>query len=138
SRDELQGLERYEVLDELGRGGMGIVFKARQVDIDRICALKAIKAGPSVPEVQINRFVQEARSAAQLNHPNIVTIYDFGRYRDMFYIAMEFIPGTPLAKVIHPPDVLPGEKRSPEQKLSIQRGCEIACDILDAIGFAHE
>jgi serine/threonine protein kinase/formylglycine-generating enzyme required for sulfatase activity len=125
SRDELQGLQRYEVLDELGRGGMGIVFKARQVDIDRICALKVIKAGPSVPEVQINRFVQEARSAAQLNHPNIVTIYDFGRFRDMFYIAMEFIPGVPLAKLIA------------DGAVTIQRALEITDDLLSAVAYAH-
>ena len=123
--DELQGLQRYEVLEELGRGGMGIVFKARQVDIDRICALKVIKAGPAVPEVQINRFVQEARSSAQLNHPNIVTIYDFGRYRDMFYIAMEFIPGKPLAKMIADNDV------------TQTRALEITDDLLAAVAYAH-
>jgi serine/threonine protein kinase/formylglycine-generating enzyme required for sulfatase activity len=126
SREELAGLQRYEVLDELGRGGMGIVFKARQIDIDRICGLKVIKASANVPEVQINRFVQEARAAAQLNHPHIVSIYDFGRFRDMFYIAMEFIDGQPLAKVLV------------EGKLSIERAVEIACDILDAVAYAHE
>jgi serine/threonine-protein kinase len=126
SKDELSGLARYEVLEELGRGGMGIVFKARQIDIDRICALKVIKAGPSVPEVQINRFVQEARAAAQLNHPHIVTVYDFGRYRDMFYIAMEFIPGSALAKLIYEGTGLP-----------ILRAIEITDDILDAINYAH-
>ncbi|MEZ0230733.1 MAG: serine/threonine protein kinase, partial [Planctomycetota bacterium] len=125
TKEELQGLQRYEVLDELGRGGMGIVFKARQVDIDRVCALKVIKAGANVPEVQINRFVQEARSAAQLNHPNIVTVYDFGRYRDMFYIAMEFIPGTPLAKLIA------------DGQLTIARSIEITDDLLSAVAYAH-
>src|SRR5581483_3324805 len=60
-----------------------------------------------------------------LNHPNIVSIYDFGRFRDMFYIAMEFIDGRPLAKVIA------------EEKLPLEKGVGIACDVLDAISYAH-
>ncbi|MBI3725554.1 SUMF1/EgtB/PvdO family nonheme iron enzyme, partial [bacterium] len=125
SREELVGLQRFLVLEEIGRGGMGLVFKARQIDMDRVCALKVIKASPNVPEVQINRFVQEARAAAQLNHPNIVAIYDFGRYRDMFWIAMEFIEGTSLTRAIY------------EEKVPIDRAVELAQDVLDAIAYAH-
>ena len=123
---DLEGLERYEILEEMGRGGMGIVFKARQVDIDRLCALKVIKAGPSVPEVQINRFVQEAKSAARLAHPNIVTVYDCGRYRDMFFVSMEMIPGRPLSALMA------------EQKLSLERSLEVIQDVLAAAHYAHE
>ena len=124
---ELAGLQRYEILEELGRGGMGVVFKARQIEIDRVCALKVIKAGALVPEVQINRFVQEGRSAARLNHPNIVSVYDCGRYRDMFYMAMEFIPGRPLNKLLQE-----------NVKLEIDRALEIMRDVLAAIHYAHQ
>ncbi len=124
---DLEGLERYEIIEELGRGGMGIVFKARQVDIDRLCALKVIKAGPKVPEVQINRFVQEGRSAARLGHPNIITIFDCGRYRDTFYVAMEFIDGRSLAQILAEDGPLP-----------IPRALEVMDDLLAAVGYAHE
>ncbi len=124
---DLEGLERYEVLEELGRGGMGIVFKARQVDIDRLCALKVIKAGPQVPEVQINRFVQEGRSAARLGHPNIIGVFDCGRYRDTFYVAMEFIDGRSLAQHLAEDGPLP-----------IPRALAVMDDLLAAVAYAHE
>jgi serine/threonine protein kinase/formylglycine-generating enzyme required for sulfatase activity/DNA-directed RNA polymerase subunit RPC12/RpoP len=123
---DLEGLEKYEVMEELGRGGMGLVFKARQVDIDRPCALKVIKAGPSVPEVQINRFVQEGKSAARLGHPNIVTVYDCGKFRDMFYVAMELIEGKALASLIA------------DARVPVDRSLEIMLDVLSAVHFAHE
>ncbi|MCO5168324.1 MAG: SUMF1/EgtB/PvdO family nonheme iron enzyme [Planctomycetes bacterium] len=124
---DLEGLERYEILEELGRGGMGVVFKARQIDIDRHCALKVIKAGPHVPEVQINRFVQEGKSAARLGHPNIVTVYDCGRFRDTFFVAMELIPGRALSSLLQ-------EK----ERLPIDQALSILLDILAAVQYAHE
>ena len=123
---DLEGLERYEILEEMGRGGMGIVFKARQVDIDRLCALKVSMTGQPVPAVQFNRFVQEAKSAARLAHPNIVTMYDCGRYRDMFYVAMELIPGRPLSALMA------------EQKLPQERALDVIQDVLAAAHYAHE
>jgi serine/threonine protein kinase/formylglycine-generating enzyme required for sulfatase activity/DNA-directed RNA polymerase subunit RPC12/RpoP len=124
---DLQGLDRYEILEELGRGGMGVVFKARQVDMNRECGLKVIKAGPQVSEVQINRFVQEAKSAARLGHPNIVTIYDCGRYRDHFFVAMELIVGSSLSAILNK-----------EQRLSPERALAILNDVLAAVQHAHE
>jgi len=124
---DLEGLERYEILDEMGRGGMGIVFKARQVDIDRLCALKVIKAGPHVPEVQINRFVQEGKSAARLGHPNIVTIYDCGKHRDMFFVSMELIRGRPLSALL-----------VEEGRLPADRALGVVLDVLSAVQYAHE
>jgi serine/threonine protein kinase/formylglycine-generating enzyme required for sulfatase activity len=126
-QEDLEGLERYEILEEMGRGGMGIVFKARQIDIDRPCALKVIKAGPQVPEVQINRFVQEGKSAARLGHPNIVTIYDCGRYRDMFFVSMELIEGRPLSHVI-----------LEQKQVDIETALQIMIDLLAAVQYAHE
>ena len=126
---DLEGLGRYEILEEMGRGGMGIVFKARQIDIDRPCALKVIKAGPQVPEVQINRFVQEGKSAARLGHPNIVTIYDCGKYRDMFFVSMELIEGRPLSAVI---------QEHEDNQVPVETALAIMIDLLAAVEYAHE
>jgi serine/threonine protein kinase/formylglycine-generating enzyme required for sulfatase activity/DNA-directed RNA polymerase subunit RPC12/RpoP len=127
AQTDLEGLERFQILEEIGRGGMGIVFKARQIDIDRTCALKVIKAGPQVPEVQIGRFVQEGKSAARLAHPNIIAIYDSGRFRDMFFVAMEFVDGWPLSQLIAEQGVFP-----------VDRALKVLKDVLAAVGYAHE
>jgi serine/threonine protein kinase/formylglycine-generating enzyme required for sulfatase activity len=122
----LNMLERYEILEELGRGGMGVVFKARQPDMDRICALKVVAANPMVPQAQLERFVQEGRSAAQLHHPNIVRVYDCGQHRSFFYIAMEFLEGQALGDYVK------------EQGLSVA-SCVILFDgILDGVEYAHQ
>ncbi|RMG14360.1 MAG: hypothetical protein D6731_10505 [Planctomycetota bacterium] len=126
-QEDLEGLRRFEILSELGRGGMGIVFKARQLDIDRLCALKVIKAGPEVPEVQINRFVQEGRSAARLNHPNIIRIFDCGRYRDMFFVAMEYVDGRSLAQIL-----------SEDGPLPVEKALALMSDVLAAVDYAHD
>lgn len=125
--DDLNALDRYEVLEELGRGGMGVVFKARQADMDRVCALKVIKAGPHVPEVQINRFVQEGKSAARLNHPNIISIYDCGKSKDMFYVVMEFVEGQSLQQLL-----------ADRKRLDAGEAIGIFQDLLAAVGYAHE
>jgi len=83
----------YEILAELGAGGMGRVFKARHVTLQREVALKVLGRAFASDEAYRQRFLKEARAAARLNHPNIVQIYDFGRVDETFYIAMEFVRG---------------------------------------------
>jgi predicted Ser/Thr protein kinase len=87
----------YVLLGELGRGGMGVVYEARQTRLDRIVALKLILAGSWASPIQIERFRLEARAAASLAHPNIVKIFDAGECYGQPYIAMEFIRGRSLA-----------------------------------------
>jgi serine/threonine protein kinase len=83
---------RYEILEEIGRGGMGIVYKARQPDLDRLVALKELRrVDATAPEV-VQRFVRESRLAGSLNHPNIVTVHDYVEERGTSYIAMEYMP----------------------------------------------
>jgi serine/threonine protein kinase len=83
---------RYEILEEIGHGGMGIVYKARQPDLDRLVALKELRSiHATAPEIA-QRFVRESRLAGSLNHPNIVTVYDYVEERGASYIAMEYMP----------------------------------------------
>jgi tetratricopeptide (TPR) repeat protein len=87
---------RYEILGELGRGGMGVVFKARDTNLGRIVALKKLPENLKEHPTAVKLFLREARSAAALNHPNIVTVFDAGQESDNYFISMEHLQGTPL------------------------------------------
>jgi eukaryotic-like serine/threonine-protein kinase len=87
----------YEILAELGGGGMGRVYRARDLTLERIVALKTLAPQFRKDEVLVQRFLKEARAAARLNHPNIVQIYDFGKDGDTYYLAMEYVEGESLA-----------------------------------------
>ncbi|HEY1341468.1 MAG TPA: protein kinase [Bryobacteraceae bacterium] len=92
-------LAHYEILDTLGQGGMGVVYKARDRQLDRFVAIKVLTAEVANPERQ-KRFVQEARAASGLNHPNIITVYDIGNENGVDFIVMELVAGRTLDKVI--------------------------------------
>jgi serine/threonine-protein kinase len=87
----------YEVLEELGRGGMGRVYRARHVTLQRDVALKVLAEGFAENELFVQRFLKEARAAACLNHPNIVQIYDFGQEGPEWFLAMEYVEGRSLS-----------------------------------------
>ena len=86
----------YEVEAELGKGGMGRVFRGRHLTLDRPVALKLLNPQFAADESYLARFLKEARAAARLNHPNIVQIYDFGHVGPAYYLAMELVPGRSL------------------------------------------
>jgi eukaryotic-like serine/threonine-protein kinase len=90
----------YEVLDVLGSGGMGRVYRARNVTLDRIVALKTLAPQFSADSGFVQRFLKEARSAARLNHPNIVQIYDFGCEEGTYFLAMEYVDGPSLRALL--------------------------------------
>src|SRR5688572_7464677 len=98
-----QLLTGYEVIALLGHGGLGAVYKARQISLDRMVAIKILPpeaAGDG--ELQfVERFKNEARTMARMNHPAIVSVYDFGETREgQLYIVMEFVDGTDVSKMI--------------------------------------
>jgi len=86
----------YEILAELGRGGMGAVYQARQLSLQRIVALKILPPHLATEKDHVARFQSEAVSAANLNHPNIVHIYAAGEFSGIEYIAMEFVEGETI------------------------------------------
>ena len=122
-------LGRYEILAELGRGAMGVVYKAIDPFIDRTVAIKTIQLDLSRDELANfeERFYREAKSAGRLNHPNIVTIYDVGKTGKIAYMAMEFLEGQLLKEIL---DV--------HTAMSVDRIADIAAQVADALAYAHE
>lgn len=115
-----------EVLELLGAGGMGAVYKARQKGLDRLVALKILPAELSHDLNFALRFTREARTLAKLNHPKIVSVHEFGRVEDTYYFLMEYVDGITLRDVINAGQLLP------EQALTI------VPHLCDALQFAHD
>ena len=121
-------LGRYELLNELGRGAMGVVYKARDPILDRLVAIKTVNMalegeGAAFYEA---RFQQEGRAAGGLNHPNIVTIYELGRSGDIAYMAMEFLDGVELRSLLEPGKPLP-----------LAQSVSIGAQVADGLAYAH-
>ncbi|MEM1350321.1 MAG: protein kinase, partial [Myxococcota bacterium] len=91
---------RFEVIDEIARGGMGIVYRARDTVLGRVVAFKVLGENLRENETAVKYFEREARAAAALQHPNIVTIYDFGEQDDEIFMAMEYVEGTTLKELV--------------------------------------
>ena len=117
---------KLEVLELLGRGGMGAVYKARQPSLDRLVALKILPPESGRDPAFAERFVREARALAKLNHPNIVAVYDFGQTGEYYYFVMEFVDGVNLRQLEQ------AGKRTPAEALAM------IPKICDALQFAHE
>ncbi len=89
-----------DILELVGRGGMGVVYKARQKHLDRLVALKILAPSVGKDPAFAERFTREARALAMLSHPNIVAVHDFGQTDDLFYFLMEFVDGVSLRQLL--------------------------------------
>lgn len=114
-----------EILEFIGRGGMGAVYKARQKNLDRIVALKLFLFRPDNPEF-VARFEREARALGRLNHPNIVTVYEFGSKEHFSFLVMEFIDGLNLRQL------------TAEENLSPEMALQLVPQLCDALQYAHD
>jgi serine/threonine protein kinase len=117
---------QLEIIELIGRGGMGAVYKARQKELDRIVALKILPPGIGDDAAFAERFAREAKALARLNHPGIVTIHDFGRTDGLYFFVMEFVDGVNLRQL------LASARVSPREALAI------VPQICDALQYAHD
>ena len=119
--------ERYEIIEKIGSGGMSVVYRAKDLKLDRYVTFKVLRAEHLENEAFIRRFIVEARAVASLNHPNIVNVYDVGQEGDINYIVMEFIDGVTLKELI--------VKKAPFDNVET---LGVAIQIASALSHAHK
>lgn len=119
-------IPRLTVKELIAHGGMGAVYKAKQKDLDRVVAVKVLPAELSKNDLFVERFAQEARTLASLNHPNIVTVHDSGIAEGWCYIVMEYVDGVTLRDAIS------------ESRISPERALQIVPELCDALKIAHQ
>ncbi len=117
----------YQILEKCGSGGMGVVYKAKQLSMDRIVALKVLNERYSVNNEFVDRFIREARAAGKLNHPNVIHVHDISRANGRHYFSMEFIDGSSIKELLRA-----------EKKIGYDKALDIILQCAKALEFAHE
>jgi formylglycine-generating enzyme required for sulfatase activity/tRNA A-37 threonylcarbamoyl transferase component Bud32 len=115
----------YEILEQIGSGGMGVVYKARQAKLKKIVALKMIKMGQLASEQEVRRFQAEARAAANLDHPGIVAVHEVGVHHQHHYYAMDYVAGDSLSKLHR------------DEPVAARRAAELVQQMAEAMHYAH-
>src|SRR5512137_1808766 len=118
-------LGHYQIIEKLGEGGMGVVYKAHDTHLDRFIAIKVLAAEKVADSDRKRRFVQEAKAASALNHPNIIHVYDIDQGDGTDFIAMEYVEGKTLAQLI------------PRRGMQLGEALKYAVQIADALTRAH-
>jgi serine/threonine-protein kinase len=116
---------RYQIVKELGRGSMGMVYLARDPNIERMVAVKVLRQDRMGSDIFVKRFIKEAKVIGRLSHPHTVTIYDIGEENEDVYIAMEYVEGTPLSNIVK------------EKRLDAQEVVEFGVQIAETLDYAH-
>src|SRR5262249_18819658 len=117
---------RFELIDTVGSGAFGTVYKARDSELDRIVAVKVPRAGNLASAADLDRFLREARSVGQLGHPAIVTVHEVGQDKDLPYLVSDFVQGVTLA------DLMTGRRPPPRET------AQLIAAVADALQYAHE
>jgi serine/threonine protein kinase len=123
-------LGRYEIIDLLGEGGMGTVFRARDVTLRRDVAIKVMHPQYIRQQDFRQRFLQEAQTAARLDHASIVPVYDFGQQEDLLYIVMKFVPGDNLQQLLK-------DMRTQKQWIPLDETLQVVIQVCQALDYAH-
>lgn len=123
-----QTISHYNILEKLGQGGMGVVYKAHDTSLDRDVALKFLPHYLTSSQNEKERFYHEARATAALMHPNIAVVYEISEYEDQVYISMEYVEGKTLKKIIE----------HDSESLAIDKVLDIAIQICEGLTAAHE
>jgi tetratricopeptide (TPR) repeat protein len=119
-------ISHYRILEKLGEGGMGIVYKAQDTKLDRIVALKFLPQHLTSDSVEKERFIHEAKAASALNHPNITTIHEIDEFQGQMFIVMEYCEGRTLKRIIE------------KETLSVRKVLDIGIQICEGLTIAHE
>jgi len=122
---------QYKIAEELGRGGMGTVYRARQVSLNRDVALKILPSHLALDPTGVERFRREAMAVAQLAHPNIVQVYEVGEFDGQYYMAMEFVDGLDLKELL-------AALRAHDQRMPEHLALYVLVEVAKALAYAHE
>lgn len=120
--------ERYEILREIGKGGMGEVYKVKDLDLDEIVALKMLRIRSGISETERARFLREIKVARKISHPNVIRVYDLGSFKDITFLTMEFIDGPTLNEWV---------RDSFEKNISLKERASILHKIAKGLEVAH-